>query len=84
MAVRKITCNTCHEMKYMRHFLEIELDSPMPRCKKCTGNSDKLNKQNGMKIEYKNRVCLKCNRPFLSANGYRLCDNCHDSNRNIS
>lgn len=28
----------------------------------------------------KKRICLKCEREFISINGDRLCNNCHDSN----
>ena len=30
------------------------------------------------------RCCLKCDKPFESINGYRLCDQCRYQNRYIS
>ncbi len=75
---RKITCQKCFLMKYHNLFTMEELESDAPVCKNCRRGSA-AEKQNGLKIEYKWRNCLKCDKRFKAPNGYRLCYRCHEN-----
>lgn len=74
---RKIACNECGVKKYLYQFPEEEIMGRFPTCKRCLGmNAGTTPMLKELEVEVKWRVCLRCDKKFISVNWYRLCDSC--------
>lgn len=81
VAPRKIICAQCGVRKYLYQFPDEEHGSRFPHCKRCLGmNAGTTPMLKELEVETKWRVCLRCDKNFISINWHRLCDPCKKIN----
>jgi len=44
----------------------------------------KVNRNRDKKVKKEKKICLRCDKEFVSIDGNRMCNNCHDSNKNMA
>ena len=73
LASERIRCTVCGKEMVAKYFAKKQLHIGTNVCKYCVRAGIKKKKDALNKV----RKCLKCDKNFLSRNGYRICNPCH-------
>ena len=72
---KKIICSKCQSLKSEYSYDLHARTATSPICRRCADYVGSF-KDKGIILELSDKVCLVCERPFLSENGSRVCKKC--------